>query len=70
MKDYVICKYDPTQEDKYGWAACKCLSLNCGIRVKRRKENDYFSLKCPNCGEQIGITLRGTDSNCSYINIS
>lgn len=62
MNEYIFCKYNPEQEDEYGWAICKCSPSLCyGIRIKRKKEDHFFSFKCPNCGEQLGMFLRGTD---------
>ena len=69
MDEYVFCEYDPDKEDEYGWALCGCIPslMGYGIRIKRKPENHFFSFKCPNCGTQLGITLRGTNPDCPYL---
>ena len=67
MDEYVFCEYDPDKEDEYAWALCGCAPMGYGIRIKRKPENHFFSFKCPNCGTQLGITLRGTNPDCPYL---
>ena len=50
---------EPLDEENFGYALCKCTRTAEAIRVPRPDHTEFISFKCPNCGEPLGITLKG-----------
>lgn len=49
-------------EENFGYAVCSCFPSGVGIEIPRPEKTGYIVLRCPNCGDFIGIVLKGKNT--------
>lgn len=66
----IVSPKDAIDENKYAYAICECITIGIdyGIQIPRKKYNDFVKFKCPRCGKELGMYVRGTDKDCDYFN--
>ena len=55
-------------EKNYGYALCR----NCidgGIQIPRPDYSDFIRILCPQCGDMVGICLKGKKSKKYFENV-